>query len=55
MWKCHLDCYMDMLEDILKTPADSNIGHFFEIHLCYPDEIKDKTKKSFCPENRISL
>ena len=41
------------LEEILKTPDDSEIGYFLEIDLKYPDDIKQKTKYfPFCPENK---
>ena len=32
------------LEDILKTPDDSDIGYFIEVDLKYLDNIKKKTK-----------
>ena len=32
------------LDDILKTPDDSDIGYFIEVDLIYPDNIKEKTK-----------
>ena len=32
------------LEDILKTPDDSDIGYFIKVDLKYPDNIKQKTK-----------
>ena len=32
------------LEDILKTPDDSDIGYFVEADLIYPDNIKEKTE-----------
>ena len=34
------------LEDILKTPDDSDIGYFVEADLIYPDNIKQKNKKN---------
>ena len=41
------------LEDILKTPDDSDIGYFVEVDLTYPDNIKQKTKNfPFAPENK---
>ena len=41
------------LEDILKTPDDSNIGYFIEVDLTYPNIIKEKTKNfPFAPVNR---
>ena len=32
------------LEDILKTPDDSDVGYFVEVDLIYPDNLKEKTK-----------
>ena len=53
-WKVHPDCYMEMLQDILNTPDESDIGYFVEVDLKYSDKIKEKTKKiPFCPENKI--
>ena len=41
------------LEDILKTPDDSDIGYFIEVDLTYPDDIKEKTKNfPFAPVNK---
>ena len=41
------------LEEILKTPDDSDIGYFVEVDLKYPDDIKEKTKKfPFAPVNK---
>ena len=41
------------LEDILKTPDDSDIGCFVEADLIYPDNIKKKTKNfPFAPVNK---
>ena len=41
------------LEDILKTPDDSDIGYFIEVDLKYSDIIKEKTKNfPFAPENK---
>ena len=34
------------LEEILKSPDDSDIGYFVKIDLRYPDYIKEKTKIS---------
>ena len=54
MWHGHPDLYMKRLEEILKTPDDSDIGYFIEVDLKYPDNIKEKTKNfPFCPENKI--
>ena len=42
-----------LLEEILNTPDDSEIGYFIEVDLKYPDNIKQKTKYfPFCPENK---
>ena len=41
------------LEDILKTPDDSDIGYFIEVDLKYPDNIKQKTNHfPFAPVNK---
>ena len=41
------------VEDIIKTPDDSDIGYFIEVDLKYPDNIKEKTKHfPFAPLNR---
>ena len=41
------------LEDILNTPDDGDLGHFVEIYMIYPDNIKQKTELfPFCSENR---
>ena len=54
MWHGHPDLYMNWLEEILNTRDDSDIGHFIEVDLRYPDNIKEKTKNfPFCPENKI--
>ena len=36
------------LEDIIKTPDDSNIGYFVELDLKYPDKIREKKTFSIC-------
>ena len=33
MWKGHPDCYVDKLEDISKTPDDSDFGYSIEVDL----------------------
>ena len=54
MWHGHPDLYLNNLEEILKTPDDSDIGYFVEVDLRYPDDIKEKTKKfPFAPENKV--
>ena len=41
------------LEDFLITPDDGDLGHFVEVYLIYPDNIKQKTELfPFCSENR---
>ena len=41
------------LEDILNTPDDSDIVYFIDVHLKYPDNIKEKTKHfPLAPENK---
>ena len=44
MWHGHPDLYMNILEEILNTPDDSDIVYFVEVDLNYPDNIKEKTK-----------
>ena len=54
MWHGHPDLYMDKLEELSKTPDDSDVGYFVEVDLRYPDNKKEKTKKfPFCPENKV--
>ena len=53
IWHGHPDKYWNWLEEILNTPDVSEIGYFLEVHLKYPDNIKQKTKYfPFCPENK---
>ena len=50
MWHGHPDLYLNKIDKISKTPDDRDIGYFIEVHLRYPDNIKEKTKKfPFCP------
>ena len=35
---------MNKLEEILKTPDDSDFGYFVEVDLRYPDIINEKNK-----------
>ena len=46
------------VKDILNTPDDSDIGHFLEVDLKYPDEIWKNTKNfpedKFAPEDKFS-
>ena len=44
MWHDHPDLYLNKLEEILKTPDDSDIGCFVELDLRYRDSIKKKAK-----------
>ena len=54
MWLGHPHLFMNNLEEIYKTPDDSEIGYFVEVDLKCPDKIKEKTKNlPFCPENKI--
>ena len=44
------------LEDIPKTPDDSDKGYVIECDLSYPDELKDETKNfHFCPQINFLL
>ena len=53
MWHGHPDHYINWLEEILNTRDDNEIGHFLEVDLKYPDDIKEKTKHfAFCPESK---
>ena len=40
MWLGHPDLYMKKLKEFLNNPHDSDIGHFIEVDLKYPDNIK---------------
>ena len=54
MWRGHSELYLNKLEEIVDTADDSDIGHFIEVDLKYPDNIKEKTKTfSFCLENKV--
>ena len=54
MWNDHPDLFMNKLEEILKTPDDSDFGNFNEVVLKYPDETKGKTRSfPFRPECKI--
>ena len=45
---------MNLLQEILNTPDDTDIGYFVEVVLRYPDNLKEKTDNfPFCPENKI--
>ena len=52
IWHGHPDLYMDKLEEFLITPDDNDVGYFIEVDIKYPDNIKEKTKYFFCPENK---
>ena len=41
------------LEDTLNTPRAWDIGFFVEIDLKYPNDIKEKQKNPFLPNNQI--
>ena len=42
------------LEDKFNTPDDSDFGHFIEVDLTYPENIKEETKHfPFAPEKKI--
>ena len=44
------------LEDLLNTPDVSDIAHYIESDLNYPDDIKETTKHlTLCPENQVNL
>ena len=54
MWHGHPDLYMNKSEEIINTPVDSDVRYFVEVHLRYPDNIKENTKTfPFCPENKF--
>ena len=42
-WLGHPDLYRINLEETSNTPVDTDIGHFLEVSLRYPDIIKEKT------------
>ena len=43
------------IEDLLNIPDDIDSGYFGEVHLRYPDNIKEKTKQfPFSPEFKSS-
>ena len=46
MWHGDPDLYMNWLEEMLKTPDDSDIGYFIEADLRYPDNIKENKEFS---------
>ena len=53
MWHGHSDLYMKKVEEILKTPDNSDIGYFIEVDLRYPNNIKEKTRNfPFCTEKK---
>ena len=45
MWHGDPDLYMNILEEVLGTPDDSDTGFFIEVDLRYPDIKEEKTKK----------
>ena len=48
MWHGHSDLYMNILEEILNTLDDNDVGYFVKVDLKYPDEMKEKTKNFPC-------
>ena len=46
MWQGHLDCYSDKLEDITKSPDDSDVGYFVEVDSKYPNVKKQNHQLS---------
>ena len=53
MWHGDPDKYWNLLDEILNTPDDADIGYFVEIDLKNPNDMKEKTKSfPFCPENK---
>ena len=56
MWHGHPDLYMNILQEILNTPDDSDTGYLIEVVLRYPDIIKEKTMNfSFCSKIKLFL
>ena len=54
MWHGHPDLYMKKIEEISNNTDDSVIGHFVEVDLRYPENVKEKTEKiPFWPGNKI--
>ena len=43
LWHGHPDLYLSNLEEISKTPDNSDLGYFVEVDLRYPVVIKEKT------------
>ena len=44
---------MNNLEELSKTPGDSDLGFLNEVDLKNPDIIKKTKYHPFCPENKI--
>ena len=56
MWHGHPDLYKNKLEEISKTPDDSDIRYVIKVDLKYPDNIKENKRNfPFCPENKVIL
>ena len=47
MWHGHPDLYMNKLDEILKTPDDSDIVYFLEVDIRYTYNIKKSKEFSF--------
>ena len=45
MWYGDPDKYWNWLDGILNTPDDADIGHFVEVDLKYPDDVKEKNEE----------
>ena len=53
-WHSHPDLFMNEIEEILKTPDDSDFGDFIEVVLRNPDEIKGRARNfPFCLEKKL--
>ena len=55
IWHGHPDHFMEKLEEILKTPLDSDFGYINKVDLKYPNYRKQKRKNfPFPPGNNVS-
>ena len=46
MWHGHPDLYMNTLQQTLNPRDDSDLRYFVEVNSNFPDNLKEKTKKS---------